>query len=529
MAKKVQKELALEQILWNCRDILRGKVEKADNRNAVLSLTFLKFAGEKFEERRVAFLEELKSKGLPQNAIENLLENPAGYGSVNVFYLQPHCRWTYIVEHAADTSIANILDTAMADIEQQNSVLEGALPQRFFTSRSNVDTKLLKALIDEINKISPERFHEKDLIGRVYEYFLQEFSIDERKDKGEFYTPKCIVDLIAELIEPFKGTIYDPCCGSGGMFVQSLRFVEAHGGNTANISVYGQESTPSTFQLAKMNLAIRGISHNLGRQPASSFSDDQHKDLKFDFIMANPPFNLKKWRAADELTTDPRWSGYTTPPESNANYAWILHMLSKLDVTSGIAGFLLANGALGADGVEYEIRKQLIENDKVEAIIVLPREMFYSTDISVTLWVLNNNKKNTDAADSTQKRDRTNEILFVDLRTWNTNIYEKSYVQFTSEQIAAIKRIYSDFQDINRAGKYEKPELYRAVKIEELREKKHSLVPSQYIEFIDRDLQIDHQAEMSRVQSEMKELLKREKQSQKQLAKAFKKLGYSIN
>ena len=527
MAKKakIQKEITLEQILWNCRDILRGKVEKADNRNAVLSLTFLKFAGDKFEERRADFRKE--QKDLPKDLVEKLLEKPETYGAKNVFFLQQHCRWTYIVEHAADTSIANILDTAMADIEQQNSVLEGALPQRFFTSLRGVDTKSLKALIDEINKISPERFHEKDLIGRVYEYFLQEFSIDERKDKGEFYTPKCIVDLIAELIEPFKGTIYDPCCGSGGMFVQSLRFVEAHNGNTSNISVYGQESTPSTFQLAKMNLAIRGISHNLGKQPASTFADDQHKDLKFDFIMANPPFNLKKWRATDELTTDPRWSGYLTPPESNANYAWILHILSKLDVTHGIAGFLLANGALGADGVEYEIRKELIKNDKIEAIIVLPREMFYSTDISVTLWILNNNKTCIDR-NGVVCRDRSGEILFVDLRTWNTNIYEKSYVQFTPEQIDAVKRIYRDFQNTD-AENYAQPELFRAVKIDEIRKKNYSLVPSQYIEFIDRDLQIDHQAEMQRIQTEMRQLLKREKQSQTQLVDAFENLGYPIN
>ncbi|MDR1975069.1 MAG: type I restriction-modification system subunit M [Bacteroidales bacterium] len=344
MAKKATtKEITLEQILWNCRDILRAKVEKADNRNAVLSLVFLKFAGDKFEKRRTEFAEELKAQGIPEKDLERFLNNPAGYGAKNVFYLQEHCRWTYIVEKATDSTIANILDTAMADIETQNPPLDGALPQKFFTGLRGVDTKSLKGLIDEINKITPERFHEKDLIGRVYEYFLQEFSIDERKDKGEFYTPKCIVDLIAELIEPYKGRIYDPCCGSGGMFVQSLKFVEAHGGNTTNISVYGQESTPSTYQLAKMNLAIRGISHNLGAKPASSFTDDQHKDLKVDYIMANPPFNLKKWRAPDELTTDPRWSGYAVPRDSNANYAWILHMLSKLDVTDGIAGFLLAN------------------------------------------------------------------------------------------------------------------------------------------------------------------------------------------
>ena len=528
MAKKqyITKELTLEQILWNCRDIMRGKVEKADNRNAVLSLSFLKFAGDKFLNRRNEIIEELKKEDFAEEMLIALSDSPAGYGKVNVFYLQQHCRWSYIVEKAGDATIAHILDTAMADIEAQNPQLAGALPQKFFTSL-RVETKTLKSLIDEINKISAERFQEKDLIGRVYEYFLQEFSIDERKDKGEFYTPKCIVELITELLEPYQGKIYDPCCGSGGMFVQSMKFVEAHGGNTSNISVYGQESTPSTYRLAKMNLAIRGISHNLGKEAVSTFSNDQHKDLKVDFIMANPPFNLKKWRGEDELTTDVRWSGYATPPVSNANYAWILHMLSKLDVTDGIAGFLLANGALGADAEEIKIRKQLIKNDKVEAIIVLPREMFYSTDISVTLWILNNNKR-AGIRNGRQIRSREHEILFVDLRTWNQNIYEKSYVFFTHDQILAVKKIYNDFQAVDRPEKYEQPELYRAVKIDEIKKKKYSLVPSQYIEFIDHDLEIDHEAEMQRIQADLKELIKREKLSQTQLLNAFINLGYGI-
>ena len=529
MAKKqyITKEITLEQILWNCRDILRGKVEKADNRNAVLSLAFLKFAGEKFLKRRNEIKEELKSENFADDILDVLSDNPSGYGKVNVFYLQPHCRWSYIVDNASDTTIANILDTAMADIEAQNPQLTGALPQKFFTSL-RIETKTIKSLIDEINKISSQRFHEKDLIGRVYEYFLQEFSIDERKDKGEFYTPKCIVDLITELLEPYQGKIYDPCCGSGGMFVQSVKFVEAHGGNTSNISVYGQESTPSTFRLAKMNLAIRGISHNLGKEAVSTFTNDQHKDIKVDFIMANPPFNLKNWRGSDELTKDVRWSGYATPPLSNANYAWILHILSKLDNTDGIAGFLLANGALGADAEEVKIRKQLIKNDKVEAIIVLPREMFYSTDISVTLWILNNNKK-AGTSNGRQLRNREHEILFVDLRTWNQNIYEKSYVFFTHEQIEAIKKIYNDFQSVDRPEMYGQPELYRAVKLDEIKMKKYSLVPSLYIEFIDHDLEIDHEAEMKRIQADLKELIKREKLSQNQMLNAFKNLGYGID
>lgn len=528
MAKKqASKELTLEQILFNCRDILRSKVEKADNRNAVLSLVFLKFAGEKFQKRRKEIIDELHQKNMPDEAINALCEAPAGYGKVNVFYLTETCRWNYIVDNAGSENIAEMLDTAMADIEEQNPSLSGALPQKFFTML-RVDTKTIKALIDEINKISPERFHEKDLIGRVYEYFLQVFSIDERKDKGEFYTPKCIVDLIAELIEPYQGIIYDPCCGSGGMFVQSMKFVEAHGGNTTSIRVYGQESTPSTYRLAKMNLAIRGISHDLGKEAVSTFTNDQHKDLKVDYIMANPPFNLKKWRAEDELTTDPRWSGYTVPPVSNANYAWILQMLSKLNSTDGIAGFLLANGALGAEGDEYKIRKQLIENDKVEAIIVLPREMFYSTDISVTLWILNNNKKASER-NGRRLRNRENEILFVDLRTWNTNIYEKSYVMFSPEQIADVKKIYDGFQSAERTETYEHPELYRTVKLDEIQAKNYSLVPSQYIEFVDHDLDIDYQTEMQRVQTELKDLLAREKQSQNQLAEAFNNLGYGID
>jgi type I restriction enzyme M protein len=439
MAKspKAAKELTLEQVLWNCRVVLRNKCNKPDNRDAVLALIFLKFAGDKFEKRRNEIIAE-------KGKVPVFLEKPAFYLASNVFYLNETSRWPYIVKNASDDRIAVILDQAMADIEDKNESLKGALPQRFFSSLG-VSGNDIKALIDEINKISEERFHEKDLIGRVYEYFLQQFAMDEAREKGEFYTPKAIVNLIAELIEPYKGRIYDPCCGSGGMFVQSLKFVESHHGNKSEVSVYGQESDPDTYRLAKMNLAIRGISNNLGEKNASSFTGDLHKDLKVDFIMANPPFNLKNWRGANQLTADPRWAGYGTPPVSNANYAWILHMLSKLDVTNGIAGFLLANGALGADSEEYNIRKQLIENDKIEAIIVLPREMFYSTDISVTLWILNNNKKAKTLNERTL-RDRRNEVLFIDLRTWNKNVYEKSYVTFDDAQIAAVKKIYNDWR-----------------------------------------------------------------------------------
>lgn len=466
--------------------------------------------------------EEIKEK---YGDIPAFLEKPSFYLSENVFYLKETCRWNYIVKHAGDNNIANIIDQAMNDIEDDNKPLQGALPQKFYTG-IRVETKTIKSLIDNVNQISEERFHEKDLIGRVYEYFLQNFAIDERKEKGEFYTPKCIVDLIAELIEPFHGRIYDPCCGSGGMFVQSLKFVEAHNGNKMDISVYGQESNPGTYRLAKMNLAIRGISCDLGEKNASSFTEDLHKDLKVDYIMANPPFNLKDWRDADELTSDPRWSGYGTPPTSNANYAWILHMLSKLDTTDGIAGFLLANGALGSPD-ELEIRRNLIENDKVEAIFVLPREMFYSTDISVTLWILNNNKK-AKTLNGRQLRNRENEVLFVDLRTWNKLVYEKSYVMFDEETIQKIKKIYTDWQSPNCPEKYEEPELYRGVKKEEIVQKRYSLVPSKYIEFIDKDLSINYEQEMARIQKEMQSIIDIEITSQKMLVNAMEGAGYAI-
>lgn len=378
-ATKKDKEVTLETVLWNCRVALRGVGSTEKNRDAVIGLAFLKFAGDKFEKRRAELLAQYGD-------IPVFLEKPSFYNAVNVFYLKETARWSYIAKNAGANDIAVILDQAMADIEEANPSLKGALLQNFYATLGAPKEKI-KTLIDEVNKISESRFHEEDLIGRVYEYFLQIYAASGTKEDGEFYTPACVVKLIAEMIEPFSGTVYDPCCGSGGMFVQSHKFVERHQGNRANISVVGQESVPDTWRLCKMNLAIRGISHDLGEKNASTFTDDQHKDRKFDFIMANPPFNLKGWRGEDELLDDPRWNGYVVPRASNANYAWILHIISKLDVNHGIAGFLLANGALN-DPDEYENRKRLLMNDKIEAIIVLPRDMFYTTDISVLSGLL---------------------------------------------------------------------------------------------------------------------------------------------
>ncbi|MBQ0146911.1 MAG: SAM-dependent DNA methyltransferase, partial [Flavobacteriaceae bacterium] len=305
MAKKLQTK-STEEILWDAANKLRGSIEPSEYKHVVLSLIFLKFASDKFIKRR----EELIAEGK-----EAFLEIPEFYQAENVFYLPEESRWDFIIENAKQEDITLKVDTALKTIERTNKSLEGALPDNYF-SRLGLDQSKFSALLDTINNIDTLRDEAQDIVGRVYEYFLSKFAIAEGKGKGEFYTPKSIVNLIAEMIEPYKGKIYDPSCGSGGMFVQSLKFIEKHQGNKKDISIYGQELTNTTFKLAKMNLAIRGISANLGNKAADTFGDDQHKELKADYIMANPPFNLKDWRAGNELTDDPRWTGYEVPPKS---------------------------------------------------------------------------------------------------------------------------------------------------------------------------------------------------------------------
>ena len=543
MAKDKEKTVSLEDVLWDCRVSLRGVGSLDKNREAVISLVFLKFAGDKFKKCREQIIKEYGD-------IPAFVEKPSFYNAENVFYLKETARWTYIVDHASQNDIAVIIDQAMADIENDNPSLAGALSKNLF-STLGADKNKIKSLIDSVNRIDEKRFHEEDLIGRVYEYFLQIYAASGTKEDGEFYTPASIVKLIAEMIEPYDGVVYDPCCGSGGMFVQSMKFVDKHNGNRDKISVIGQESVQETWRLCKMNLAIRGIAHNLGKTNASTFTDDQHKDKKVDYIMANPPFNLKNWRTENELINDARWSGYceTAPRVSNANYAWILHMISKLDVNHGIAGFLLANGALG-DSDDAEIRKNILLKDKVEAIIVLPRDMFYTTDISVTLWIINMNKR-AGTVNGRKVRDRSHEVLFMDLRTWDNNIEEitidkgkkKKKTVLTDGQIAKIKEIYTNWQSKDRTLYRDIPELCKSVKVnnsdltdEEIKnnvvtieKQNYALMPSKYIEFIDHDLDIDYHTEMQRIQKEMSEVIKQERESQKLLSAAFKGIGYGID
>lgn len=522
MAKKAKEkqEKPIEVSLWESANKLRGSVEPSEYKHVVLGLIFLKFVSDKFEEHRSKLIVDGKQK---------YVEMPEFYNMSNVFFLEEISRWNYIKEKAKQDDLALIIDTALHTIEKDNKSLKEALPDNYF-SRLGLESSKLASLIDEISEINTLKDKEQDIVGRVYEYFLSKFALAEGKGKGEFYTPKSIVNLIAAMIEPYKGIIYDPACGSGGMFVQSIKFIESHHGNKREVSIYGQEYTNTTYKLAKMNLAIRGISANLGAKAANTFSDDQHKDLKADYIMANPPFNQKDWRAEDELIDDPRWRGYDVPPKSNANYGWILNMVSKLSV-NGVAGFILANGALSGGGEEYKIRRKLIENDLVEAIVVLPRDMFYTTDISVTLWILNKNKKErvVQIGDEERKyRNRKGEILFVDLRRWGTE-YEKKYIELMPDDISKIAQNYHNWQQENYEDSYSNiPEYCHSAKLEDVARNDFSLVPSKYIEFIDRDLELDFDKEMKRIQEEFKELLKDEKQSQKELIEAFKGLGYEL-
>ena len=526
MAKN--KEKNFEEALWESCNALRGSVDPAEYKHIVLSLIFLKFANDKFTERRNELIDDGK---------EAYIEITEFYTMKNVFYIPENARWKYIMDNAKQPDIAIIIDTALSTIEKSNKALKGALPDNYY-SRLGLDVSKLASLLDEINKINTIKSKDEDIIGRVYEFFLKKFALQEGKGKGEFYTPKCVVNLIAELIQPYKGIIYDPACGSGGMFVQSMKFVEKHNGNKKDVSVYGQEYNSTTFKLAKMNLAIRGITANLGEKPANTFLDDQHPDLKADFIMANPPFNQKKWRAEDELVDDERWNGYPLPPTGNANYGWILNMVSKLG-QNGVAGFLLANGSLSGDGAELEIRKRLIENHLVDCILYLPRNLFYTTDIGVSLWIISRNKKQRIIEIDDQPvvlRNRENEVLFIDLRKWGSP-FEKKYTELTDIEdinnpgdIQKITKTYHDWESLAHFYQYQDiPEYCASVTLDQIRAKNYSLVPSEYIEFVNKDENVDFDERMKELQGELRELLIKDEESKKKLLEVLRGLGYGID
>ena len=545
--KAAEKALNIDNILFNCRDILRAARNSGsffEKRDMMLTLVFLRFIGEKYEDGIENLRQTLIEQGLDPDDedIRTAFFDDATFAD-GTYNLPVEARWSIIINTPAP-SLNVTLDTALHSIATTSKDLKGCFIEGTFTSR-NLGANDIKKLVDEVNKISHKAFgEEKDLIGHVYEYFLKEFAVNATKEEGEFYTPHDVVQLIASMIEPYDGTLYDPACGSGGMFIQSAELVKSKQGSISSVNVYGQEKEAATYRLAKMNLVLRGISHHLGDMSDSSFTNDLHKGLYFDYIMANPPFNLKGWYD-ENLQNDPRWADYGTPPASNANYAWILHMLSHLKKMNGVAGFLLANGALN-DSDTLEIRKRLIQNDKVEAIIVLPRELFITTDISVTLWILNQNKKGGNYH-GRNLRNREHEILFMDLRTWTENPVKrqsKKKVFLSSNdsknteditinltgQIERASSIYHAWQNEGTDGtNYEMPELYRSVGIKEIESKDWALTPSKYIEFIDHDLDINYEKEMSRIQKEMQDILKAEKKSQQMLEDAFRGIGYGID
>lgn len=528
-----EEKLNLDNILFKCRDILRAARNSGsffEKRDMMLTLIFLCFIGEKYEDGLEKLRGQIKEQGL--NPDDQEIQKPFFEDATftdGTYDLAPEARWSTII-NTPSPQLNVALDTALHSIASNSEQLKGCFVEGTFTAR-NLGANDIKKVVDEVNKISHKAFcEEKDLIGHVYEYFLKEFAVNATKEEGEFYTPHDVVQLIAAMIEPFDGTLYDPCFGSGGMFIQSAELVKSKQDDISRINVFGQEKEPATWRLAKMNLALRGISNHLGELADTTFLNDQHKGIYFNYIMANPPFfNLKGWWD-DNLRNDSRWTDYGTPPESNANYAWILHILSHLKKDDGVAGFLLANGALGDSDTE-EIRKKLIQNDKVEAIIVLPRELFITTDISVTLWILSQNKKGG-VYHGRDLRNREHEILFMDLRQWTENPVKnenKKNVLLSSEQIQKVADIFHKWQQNGSdSASFEETELYRSVGIKEIEEKSWSLVPSKYIEFIDHDLDIDFDKEMKKIQAEMKDLLAREKDSQKMLEEAFKGIGYEL-
>lgn len=410
-------DLARAEILWKAADALRGQIDAAEYKHVVLGLLFLKYISDSFDARHEELKVELKADGIAGPQLESLLENRDEYTAERVFWVPPEARWANLQNQAARADIATLVDDAILAVERDNPNLKGKLPRDY--ARRGIAPEKMKGLIDLIADIGfkGDRAKARDTLGRVYEYFLGKFAQAEGKLGGEFFTPRCIVRLLVEMLEPYEGRVYDPCCGSAGMFVQSERFVEAHGGQKTDISIFGQESNPTTWRLAHMNLAIRGIEANLGSQPADSFLRNLHPDLKADYILANPPFNISDW-SGKLLGDDVRWR-YGTPPVGNANYAWIQHFIHHLAPPNGhgggVAGFVMANGSLSSNsGGEGEIRQRIVEADLVDAIVALPPQLFLTTGIPACLWFLTRDKTGKNLKHG--GRNRNSETLFIDAR-----------------------------------------------------------------------------------------------------------------
>ena len=451
-----------EAKLWEMADALRGSMDAAEYKHVVLGLIFLKFISDAFEERQAAVLAEWG---------EDAAEDRDEYTAENIFWVPPEARWPYLKRSAKQATVGLIVDQAMAAIERDNLALKDVLPRDY--ARPALDKRRLGQSIDLISNIQvgDSDARSRDVLGRVYEYFLSQFASAEGKKGGEFYTPRCVVKLLVEMLKPYRGRVYDPCCGSSGMFVQSVEFIRAHATSNGNggrargdISVYGQESNYTTWRLAKMNLAIRGIEGQIAH--GDSFHNDRHPDLKADFILANPPFNVSDW-GGERLTDDRRWR-YGVPPKGNANFAWVQHMVHHL-APAGIAGFVLANGSMSSSqSGEGEIRKNLIEANLVDCMIALPGQLFYSTQIPACLWFL------------ARRRPRRGEVLFIDVRKLGRMV-DRTHRELTDEDIARIAGAYHAWRD--GAASYEDlPGFCKSATLDEVRRHGHVLTPGRYVE-----------------------------------------------
>lgn len=456
--------LGFEEKLWQTADKLRAHMDAAVYKHVVLGLVFLKYVSDSFIERYNELLKE----------DDGFEEEKDAYSEKNVFWVPKNARWDNIKNNAKKPEIGKIIDDAMNAIEKENRTLKGVLQKDY--ARPDLDKRMLGELVDLISSIElgDKTSKQKDLLGRVYEYFLGKFASAEGKLGGQFYTPGCIVKLLVEMIEPLKGRIYDPCCGSGGMFVQSIKFLDAHGGKKGQLSIYGQESNPTTWKLCKMNLAIRGLEGDLGEMNADTFHNDQHRDLKADYILANPPFNISDW-GGEMLKDDQRWR-YGVPSAGNANYAWLQHMVHRL-APNGVAGIVLANGSLSSNqSSEGEIRKKMLEADIIDCIISLPGQLFYSTQIPASLWFISRNKKT-----APNQKNRSGKVLFIDCRKMGI-MTSRVNRELTDSEIKEVGRLYHAWRGEKECGTYQdKAGFCKSVTLDEIEKNGWVLTPGRYV------------------------------------------------
>jgi type I restriction enzyme M protein len=508
--------LGFEAKLWATADALRGSMDAAEYKHVVLGLIFLKYISDAFEEHQAKLMAERVQGADP--------EDPDEYRAKNIFWVPPEARWSHLKAQAKQPTIGQLVDDAMTAIERDNLTLKAVLPKDY--ARPALDKSRLGQLIDLISNImiGDAESRSKDTLGRVYEYFLSQFASAEGKKGGEFYTPRCIVRLLVEMLEPYKGRVYDPCCGSSGMFVQSVEFIRAHANGNGNggkakadISIYGQESNYTTWRLASMNLAIRGIEGQIAH--GDSFHNDRHPDLKADFILANPPFNVSDWRG-ELLKDDKRWK-YGVPPPGNANYAWVQHMIHHLAPT-GLAGFVLANGSMSSNqSGEGEIRKNILEADLVDCMVALPGQLFYSTQIPACLWFLARDKKNS------RFRDRRGEVLFIDTRKLGRMV-DRTHRELTDEDIARIASTYHAWRGEKDTGKYaDGPGFCKSVTLDEIRKQGYALAPGRYVGAeVQEDDGEPFEEKMKRLVAQLREQQIKAAKLDAAIAKNLKELGY---